>query len=182
MLELEINHKDGTINGELACGFLSHFVLDGEVYVNEACYADFDHVPHDVEDVRVIFMKKNKWHSNYIDWVINKSEFKDFYITKDVEEGFTNGFSIDLSKGTYDELVDALRIIRMTYEFEVVFNAHLIGRKTIAAHIESVLHVVKHYGFENGHTLSSSTESSFHEAVKKNKPFNKCKEYITCAV
>ena len=185
-MKLEIDHKNYTINEEIVCDELSHFVLDGKVYVNAACYADLDmnwcEEERVVPEAKVIFMKKNGGHSKYIDWVINKSEFKDFYITKDVEDGFTNGFEINLEQGDYDELIDALRVIRMTYEFKKTFESYLGRRRTVAAHIEAVLYVVDHFGFGNGHTLADGGKSSFHTAVEERKPFNKCKEYITCAV
>ena len=175
-----VNHKTMMIDGEKANLYLTHFKWDDYFYVNEACYALIED-EEDLEDLTLFFFKVHRSHHRYIDWVINQSEFKDWYITKDAKEGLANGFKINWI-GDYEEFLDAAKMIRITNEYwPRVYGRIKEARGSVEGRwIQAVLETSRFYN--NVHTLSIDGTSSAARFAHSKTPINRYKEYVTCAV
>ena len=175
-----VNHKTMMIDGEKANLCLTHFKWDDYFYVNEACYALIED-EEDLKDLTLFFFKVHRSHHRYIDWVINQSEFKDWYITKDAKEGLANGFKINWTGG-YEEFLDAARMIRITNEYWPDVYAYLKeARGSVEGRwIQAVLQVAR--SVDEGHTLDEDGSSSAARFAFSHIPINRYKEYVTCAV
>lgn len=83
------------------------------------CYAELTY--HFTKPIDRLFLyfgadKQNAETYRWCDWVINKSQYKDAFITKSVGEGFCQGFEVDTSKPR--SLVQgAMFVLRHPFEF-----------------------------------------------------------------
>lgn len=112
-----VDQKRMLIDGERAFIELSHFKMDGCFFINEACYSQLN--LDRIDELVVFFFKTSELQKEYVKWVINDSCWSHAYITKDVDEGFDNGFYINAEYcGKYNDLLDALRFIRVTNEYK----------------------------------------------------------------
>lgn len=114
-----VDQENRTIDGQVCFEYLSHFNLNGEYFLNEACYSGLQ---EDCDHLIAFFFQTSKLQREYVSWVINESCWSHYYLTKDVDEGFRNGFRIDVedycSYDDYESLLDALRFIRVTNEYK----------------------------------------------------------------
>ena len=113
-------------NWEVRC---SHWSYDGENIdeYNRVCYSAIDkNEPY----LKVYHPHKEKHSDKLLDYVVNRSVFADWFITKDVEQGKEYGWEINTQigiDGGYHDLVVGLCALRMQYEFgnSNVFDAAL---------------------------------------------------------
>lgn len=115
-----VDQENRIIDGQVCFEYLSHFMTDGKYHLNEACYSDL--IASIYGGLTVFFFQTSKLQREYVEWVINESCWSHSYLTKDVDEGFRNGFRIDIEdydpKDDYNNLLDALRFIRVTNEYK----------------------------------------------------------------
>lgn len=89
----------------------------GEIEQNQACYADLFN--YEEGDLWFLHPFPKVANLNYINWLINSEIFGQFFLTKDAEEGVTNGFHVVKDdEGNWDTLF-AGAALRTPFEFEL---------------------------------------------------------------
>lgn len=137
--------------------------------LSAVCLADITYSSKPISLLVIAFgswFNKDKDKLLWVDYIINRSNYRDAFLTKDVEEGMEHGFFVDVTKPKY--IVNAgLLAIRHQFEFEDwIFNEVLsMGFSEEESYMLSSLYVV----YEG--VVQDSFENSNHLVVRRDCGF-----------
>lgn len=125
---------------------LSNFILNGEEFPGQICYAPvFSRFP--IKEFKVFFPRIKEEHLPYVSFIVNESVFKDFFIEKDANKYMTEVIEINTKIHQSYGVLAACIAIRSVHEFP---KYHEVWDKLVKLGVEKNLAVLVAQQFQNG--------------------------------